>query len=109
MPDFRFATDFKKLGFMQRSLALACAYSLFWDVFHAILIGQLPGLAWLVPELISSILIFYSFNGLFYAFSFYRKGALVGQVLTSILYLLPFFQVLFYQTYRFFLKQQTSH
>lgn len=92
-------------GIVQRNILLSFAYAVFWAVVHYAATGQSvhPGL--LTVQLAVSALMFFALNGLFATFGHYRRGW-IFQVLVSILYIQPFFQLFYYRTYKSFLDQQ---
>lgn len=94
----------KNLSTFNRCLLLALGYALFWTVMHYAMTGaKMQGL-WLVPQILSSTLIFFCFNGLFASFNNYRAG-IFWQGLISVIYVQPFFQLAYFQNYKAFLDQ----
>lgn len=94
-----------RLGPIKRSLVLALGYSLFWMGIHYFFTTQAFGPSWAPIQLVSSLLIFFTLNGLFASFDYYRWGKW-AQLGVAFLYIQPFFQLFYYRTYRSFLDQQ---
>lgn len=90
---------------VKRGLLLAIVYALFWLVVHHTLTDAKFELEWILPQLLSSVLILFSLNGLFLTFSYYRSHVFF-QVLIASLYIHPFFNLFYFHTYKTFLEQQ---
>lgn len=90
-----------------RILGLAFFESVLWLALHQILTGdELGSFSFFVVKLLSSTLIFSVFNGIFVSFNYYRYGK-IAQFFISILYVLPMIQLIYFQSARNFLNQQT--
>ena len=96
---------FEKSDTITRATWLAFFYSAFWLVLHIIYTKQGFSLEWVIPQLLTSVLIYFCFNGLFASFAYYR-WAWLGQAILAIFYISPFFQLFYYQSYKSFLEQQ---
>ena len=79
---------------VHRSLLLAFGYSFFWFLIHHTLTDAKLEPLWFIPQILSSMLIFFSLNGLFITFNYYRAHRIFN-ILVSNLYIQPFFN-LFY-------------
>jgi glucan phosphoethanolaminetransferase (alkaline phosphatase superfamily) len=90
---------------VHRSLALALFYSVFWFFVHHVFTDAKWEPEWFLPQILSSTLIFFTLNGLFVTFSYYRPYRFF-QFLVSALYIQPFFNLFYFYTYKTFLEQQ---
>ena len=88
-----------------RSLILALAYSFFWFMIHHTLTDAKFEPLWFIPQILSSVLIFFNLNGLFIAFNYYRSHRFFN-ILVASLYIQPFFNLFYFFTYKTFLEQQ---
>lgn len=94
----------KNLSSFTRCLLLALGYAVFWTVLHYAVTGARMQPLWLVPQILSSALIFFCFNALFVSFNPYKYGRF-WQGLVSIIYVQPIFQLAYFQNYKAFLDQ----
>ncbi len=93
------------INIVYRSLGLALFYSLFWFVIHHAMTAAKLEPVWFAPQILSSILIFFTLNGLFITFNYYRTHRFFNFIV-SILYIQPFFNLFYFYTYKTFLEQQ---
>lgn len=89
-----------------RALVLAFIYSIFWIAVHWLYAEPKLSLTWIFPQLFSSLLIFLSLNGLFISFAYYGKFGKFFQVLISLFYFQPVFQISYFHAYKTFMEQQ---
>jgi glucan phosphoethanolaminetransferase (alkaline phosphatase superfamily) len=90
---------------VRRSLILSLIYSVFWLVVHHAFTDAKLEPVWIPLQILSSSLIFFSLNGLFATFSYYRTHRFF-QLLISALYIQPFFNLFYFHTYKTFMEQQ---
>lgn len=95
----------QKLDLVKRSFLLAFFYSIFWWLLHFYFVGATVQPILLPAQFVSSFLIYFTLNGFFISFNYYSWGAIV-QIFHSLLYILPTFQLMYFQTYKVFLEQQ---
>lgn len=91
---------------VRRSLFLSLFYSVFWLLIHHGLTDAKFEIEWLIPQILSSGLIFFTLNGLFVTFSYYKKARVFFQLFVASLYIHPFFNLFYFHTYKTFMEQQ---
>ena len=101
----KLVSKIKSQDLTTRALLMAIGYTLFWLLVHWLYTHPRYSITWIFPQFIASLLFYFCLNGLFATFNYYRYRT-VPQILVSLFYFQPVFQIGYYQTYKTFLEQQ---
>lgn len=92
----------------KRTFIISVIFALLGILTHLSFIPFHLSYAWIVPQLLSSLLIYFCFVGSFACLSFYSGFfAVTSQMILCLILMSPLFQFFYYQTYKSFLDQQT--
>lgn len=89
-----------------RSSILASIYAVMWGLINYWIVGSGTHFGMTLPvQFINSFLIYFTLNGLFICFNYYKRG-IFFQIIYSLVYILPTVQLSYFLTYKSFLELQ---